>query len=178
MTTDSSQTQLDWLRPGQPQRPLGHWSSQLRDGARVGAGPGHGLTPILDCTPHTNTGNSHNSWDILLKLKYIIQFWKSKRFVFIQCRLNVATFTLRSQKIFSPNMLGCDNIHTFVYLIVHSQQLDRMVDRVKPWFMGNGSGFCSWFCLWFCSWFSEWSGAWFGSWFMVHSKILICKEGF
>ena len=54
-------------------------------------------------------------------------------------------------------------------------QLDRMVDRVKPWFMVHGSWFCSWFCLWFCSWFDEWFGSWFCSWFMVHSNILVCK---
>ena len=39
-------------------------------------------------------------------------------------------------------------------------KLDRMVDRVKPWFMVHSSGFYLWFHLWFCSWFSAWFGAW------------------
>ena len=31
-----------------------------------------------------------------------------------------------------------------------------MVDRVKPWFMVHGSGFCSGFCSWFSAWFGAW----------------------
>ena len=60
MTTDSGQTQLappSQTRPGREATgPLEHGHGAT-DGARVGAGTYHGLTPILHCTQHTNTGN-------------------------------------------------------------------------------------------------------------------------
>ena len=88
------------------------WRSQSRSRARPWPHSDIRLHPAYQHRQLSQLMRHH----ILLKLKYIIQFWKSKRFVFIQCRLNVATFTLRSQKIFPPKMLGCGIISTHLFI--------------------------------------------------------------
>ena len=48
----------------------------------------------------------------------------------------------------------------FMFIVRFVVQLERVVDRVKPWLMVHGSVHGSWFCSWF--------GTWFDLWFMVH----------
>ena len=46
----------------------------------------------------------------------------------------------------------------------HLRQLDRVVDRVKPWLIVHGSVHGSRFGSWF--------GSWFYLWFMIHGSFL------
>ena len=52
-------------------------------------------------------------------------------------------------------------------------QLDRVVDRVKPWFMVHGLVHESWFCSWFCSQSGLWFGSGFGLWYMVMVSLIM-----
>ena len=60
-----------------------------------------------------------------------------------------------------------------------TRELDRVVDRVKPWFMVYGSWFMVLFMvlfmILFMVWCLVWCMVWYMVWFMLHSNILIRK---
>ena len=71
MTTDSDQTQLAWLRPGR-----GHWSMELRDGARVGLGSLRYYIALRIPTPATENRTHETSHLVNLATKTVLKILK------------------------------------------------------------------------------------------------------